>query len=81
MSARLLDPKVHFVERKLLTEKQLNSILRKLKQKKYGFKDYAVDVEEVTIDKDAKQRSASGQSVLNTIKHGTYFNIRVEYIV
>lgn len=65
MSAKLLDPKINYVYRRFLTEKQMLGLLKKFKQKKYGMKIYAVDVEEV---QDKVKNSVS------------YFHLRVEYI-
>ena len=87
---KLLNPKVVVVKREYLTEKQLLSLLKKLKQKKYGFKEYAVDVEEVIVTKEIvithyyKSNSMYGRkgdiSGSSKIKPGNYFNLHLEYI-
>ena len=91
MSAKLLDPKVHYVYRRFLTEKQMLGLLKKFKQKKYGMKIYAVDVEEVELTKpktiEYRQNiEAFGRSrgdLIDTIelRPGNYFHLRVEYIL
>lgn len=75
---RLLNPKVHSQSRKWCTEKQMLAILKKLKQKKYGFKDYAVDVEEVT-EIPGFIKIAGNNVKLNPEE--SYFHVYVEYIV
>ena len=88
---KLLNPKVHFVERKFLTEDQMLRLLKKFKQKKFGFKDYAVEVEEVVLDAPYKQcfyiktKSMYGRlgelERVKSLNPGSYFHLRIEYIV
>ena len=93
---KLLNPKVHSQSRKWCTEKQMFAILKKLKQKKYGFKDYAVEVEEVEIKQTTQIPYHLKTTTLNAnigrkclgqaegavmLTPGTYFHVYVEYIV
>ena len=78
MSAKLLKPKVHFVYRRFLTEKQMLGLLKKFKQKKYGMKIYAVDVEEVVLT-NPKTIELHRHMKAKLIP-GNYFHLRVEYI-
>ncbi len=78
---RLLNPKVSFCYRKWLTEDKMLALLKKLKSKKFGAKVYAVDVEEVQLDKEILLDSKFWYVTKTKLKPGTYFHIRVEYIV
>lgn len=61
------------------------SLLKKFKQKKYGMKIYAVDVEEVELTKEQKQIWASKANLrfghVTKLQPGTYFHLRIEYVV
>lgn len=74
------------------TEKQMLQVLKKLKMKKYGFKDYAVDIEEVIVDKHQtieyhnkqkrytyRERNPAGDEKLKPGE--SYYHVYVEYIV
>lgn len=85
---RLLNPKVQSMSRKWCTEKQMLQILKKLKMKKYGFKDYAIEVEEVTVDKHQtieyrasdKYQSRIRETDIKLNPDESYFHVYVEYI-
>lgn len=84
----LLNPKVQVMSRKYLTEKEFKTFQTKIKRKKMGFKDIALDVEEVLVKEaiEIKKSFVCGDSKgyynqTVTIKPGTYYHVYMEYLV
>ena len=78
MPSRLLKPKVTCRKYTFLTEVELKRVLSRLKQRKYGIKDYAVEVDEFSIEQYHYEPYSRGRIRFNP---GTYFNVYIEYIV
>ncbi len=82
MAQYLLDPKVVTCNCNMLTQTQLNRLLRNLKSKRFGTKLFAVDVEEITTDAPTLMLQGSHYMAKKYwLSAGTYFNVHVEYVV
>lgn len=86
--SKLLKPKVSFLRRKFLTEDQMIRLLKKIKSKKFGAKDFAVEIEEEEVKFQTTHRVIRtylryATSIIHedTIPPGKYFHVYVEYIV
>lgn len=82
---RLLDPKVICRNYELVTLADVKRIITAGKSKRCGMKDFAVEVEEVEL---TEQIDITVPSAIygrwpekKILKPGTYFNVRLEYIV
>lgn len=81
MTAYLLEPKVRTVDFKFLTQAELNKLLKRIKQKKYGMKIAAVDVDEITVDVKEPVQKTNRFREKQRIEPGNYFNVHLEYVV
>ena len=79
MPAYLLKPVVCTCECKMLTQGQLNKLLRGIKSKKFGTSLVAVDVEEIVTKKVTEVNHRYEPNV--RLQPGSYFNVHVEYVV
>lgn len=83
--AELLKPKVIVKQFWCLSYQEMLRATRLTKKpKKYGFTDVAVYIEEVVVPLPCnvkETRISCGRSTTRKLKPGTYYNIRLEYIV
>ena len=97
---KLLNPKVVSRYYQYLTYPEYQKFLKALKSKKMGFKDVALEVEEVTVEKEIVVDTNFAQppkifqagphhwaDKSGDVRHrqhvepGTYYHVRLEYIV
>jgi hypothetical protein len=77
MSQYLLTPRVICRNYQLITSTELNQLLKRLKSKKLGLKDYAVDVEEV----EKTVPFSRDNDPWTSLKPGMYYNVHLEYMI
>ncbi len=75
---RLLNPKVICRTYQLITLAEVKRIIAAGKSKRCAMKDFAVEVEEVTLK---SERIITVLATTKLVKPGTYFNVRLEYIL
>lgn len=87
--SKLLKPKVSYFLRKFLTEDQMIRLLKKIKSKKFGAKDFAIEIEEEEVKFQTTHRIICqkylryGSTIIHEdiIEPGKYFHVYIEYIV
>ena len=83
---KLLNPKVVSRVYEYLTYVEYQKLLKSIKMKKFGFKDVALETEEVTVKVPEKviMKTVIGNrqnSKVDVRQPGTYYHVRLEYIV
>jgi hypothetical protein len=73
----LLNPRIGTFQSFYLNEKELQQLLKKSKQKKYGMLKREFEVEEVIVEVGF-HRTCGAQ---NYIAPGNYFHVKMEYLV